>query len=106
MAALSDSRLLLLSPDDNVLVACVDLVAGDEVSIDGASAVLSEDVRLGHKIARSDLPAGEKVVKYGAPIGSVSQPVARAQWVHVHNMRSDYIPTYGTDVGDQPLEGH
>ena len=100
-----DSKLLLLNASDNVLVACVNLNAGMELVIDDTMVTLGEDVALGHKLARAELPVGTKVTKYGAPIGSTTVAVACGQWLHTHNMRSDYIPTYGRDVGDQPLAG-
>ncbi len=101
----TDPRLLLLSAEDNVLVARVDLPAGAALKIDGGEAVLAVDVPLGHKLARRPLRVGDTVLKYGAPIGSVSAPAAVGEWLHVHNMKSDYIPSFGRDVGDQPPDG-
>ncbi len=102
----TDPRLLLLSKTDNVLVACETLPAGKVVIINGKSVALSQVIELGHKLARVDLDEGATIIKYGAPIGSTSAAVSRGAWLHTHNMRSDYIPTYGTDVGDQPMDGH
>ena len=90
----TDRRLLLLSPEDNVLVACCDLAAGTVLEIDGGSVRLERDVPTGHKIARRRIEAGEKVVKYGAPIGSAREPIEPGAYVHTHNLRSDYIPTW------------
>ena len=101
----TDPRLLLLAAEDNVLVARADLPAGAALRIDGAEAVLAAEVPLGHKLARRALAVGDTVLKYGAPIGSVSAPAARGEWLHVHNMKSDYIPSFGRDVGDQPPDG-
>lgn len=33
-------------------------------------------------------------MKYGAPIGTATAPIAIGEPVHVHNLRSDYTPTY------------
>jgi hypothetical protein len=98
-----DEKLLLLNVSDNVLVACETLAAGSSLMIDGSMVTLNGGIELGHKIARLDLPQGTKVSKYGAPIGSTTEMVKCGQWLHTHNMRSDYIPTYGRDVGDQPM---
>jgi hypothetical protein len=100
-----DQKLLLLNASDNVLVACETLAAGASLVIDGSTVTLNEAVELGHKVARLDLPEGTKVSKYGALIGSTTAMVKCGQWLHTHNMRSDYIPTYGHDVGDQPMAG-
>jgi hypothetical protein len=89
-----DPRLLLLAPEDNVLVACRDLPAGTSLLIDGATVTLDREVPTGHKLARRAIAQGEKVLKYGAPIGSARQPIAAGAYVHTHNLASDYIPTW------------
>lgn len=89
-----DRRLLLLAPSDNVVVACCDLDQGVEVELDGAAVRLGTAVPTGHKLARRAIAPGEKVLKYGAPIGSARTAIAAGEYVHTHNLRSDYIPTY------------
>jgi altronate dehydratase small subunit len=94
-----DRRLLLLAEQDNVVVACVNLRGGEAVTVDGMTAVMSADAPLGFKIARRDLAAGEKILKYGAIIGSATVPIRRGDVVHLHNMKSDYLPTYAHEHG-------
>jgi hypothetical protein len=92
--------LLLLHPDDNILVARRDIAAGERVEIDGEAVTMPAPVELGHKLARRALAAEARVLKYGAPIGSMKLAVARGEHVHMHNLRSDYIPSTtreGTD---------
>lgn len=89
-----DDRLILLSDADNVCVARARLKAGEALLVDGATARLDADVGLGHKVARRAIAAGEKILKYGAPIGSATQAIAPGHHVHVHNMKSDYTPTH------------
>ena len=89
-----DPRLILLDPRDNVFVARVRLKAGETVETGSGSAPLDRDIALAHKIARRAITAGEKILKYGAPIGVATETIAPAAHVHVHNMRSDYTPTY------------
>ncbi len=86
--------ILLLHPADNVLVLAAPLRAGDVVLIDGHEVTAAGDVEVGHKVARRPLAAGEKVLKYGAPIGSMTAPAAIGEHVHTHNLKSDYIPTH------------
>jgi altronate dehydratase small subunit len=95
----SDSRLLLLSGDDNVVISRTNLARGDVVTIDGVQVTLSVDVHLGFKIARCDLGSGQKILKYGAIIGSATADIRRGDVVHLHNMRSDYLPAYSHDTG-------
>jgi hypothetical protein len=94
MTAAIDRRLLLLSEQDNVVVALINLKQGDVVRIDGQAVSMRTDAPLGFKIARNDLSVGDKVLKYGAPIGSVTASIPRGDVVHLHNMKSDYLPTH------------
>lgn len=89
---------LLLHPDDNVLVCREHAAAGQQIDIDGVPVVLETEIEVGHKIARRDLIAGDKVLKYGAPIGSMTVDTARGAHVHMHNMRSDYISSHTREV--------
>jgi (2R)-sulfolactate sulfo-lyase subunit alpha len=85
--------LLLLHPDDNIVVARRDIAAGERVEIDGESFAMPVAVELGHKLARRAIEADARVLKYGAPIGSMKVRVERGEHVHLHNLRSDYIPS-------------
>lgn len=104
-AGMADQRILILNGEDNVGVACCDLAAGTAVRIGGAEVTLPGDVRLGHKLALRPLAAGETIVKWGAPIGSATQAVATGEPVHLHNMKSDYIPTYTFEEGRRFVPG-
>lgn len=90
----SDGRLLLLDTADNVLVATARIRAGEGIMVDGAQIILPADLLIGHKIARQPIAAGAKIVKYGSPIGSATEGIAAGAHVHVHNVKSDYTPTY------------
>jgi hypothetical protein len=89
-----DPRLLLLDQRDNVLVAISRIRAGEAIAIAGARVTLAADLPIGHKIARTAVSAGDKIMKYGAPIGTATTAIAIGEPVHVHNLRSDYTPTY------------
>jgi hypothetical protein len=92
-------RLLLMSPEDNCMIARTQLAAGLLVEIDGQPVTLPEAIQLGHKVARHALQLGDKVLRYGAPIGTITAPVPAGGHIHTHNLASDYIPTY-TLAGD------
>ena len=85
--------VLLLAASDNVLVAVADLPAGQRLQDEGREIVLPEPVPLGHKLARVPIGAGDKIIKYGACIGSATQDVPAGAWVHLHNLASDYLAT-------------
>ena len=91
--------LLLLHPDDNILVARRAIAAGERVELDGESFVIPAAIELGHKLARRALAPNTRVLKYGAPIGSMNTAVARGEHVHLHNLRSDYLPSTSRDIG-------
>ncbi len=99
-----DRRLLLLDEADNVLVAISRIRGGETIALEGASIALPADLPIGHKLARRAIAAGEKIIKYRAPIGSATADIAVGAHVHVHNVKSDYTPTYyltdkASDVG-------
>jgi hypothetical protein len=85
---------ILLHPDDNVLVLAAPIRAGQAIEIDGRVLLAPGDVAVGHKIARHPLVIGEKVLKYGAPIGSMTAAAEAGAHVHMHNMKSDYIASH------------
>jgi altronate dehydratase small subunit len=95
----TDFRLILLTPEDNCLIAAARLEAGTVVEIEGERVTLAKTIELGHKVARRALAKDEKVLRYGAPIGHVTGPVARGEHLHTHNLESDYLPTYTHDAG-------
>lgn len=96
---LSDPRILVLDPGDNIGVAARELAAGAELRLPDGPLVLADDVDVGHKFALRAIAAGEKIVKYQAPIGSATRAIKPGEYVHTHNMGSDYLPTYTLESG-------
>ena len=89
-----DPRLLRLHIADNVLTVIAPLPSGERLVVGGEIAASVRALSLGDKIASRPIAAGEKIVKYGAPIGSATQAIARGEHVHTHNLKSDYLPTF------------
>ncbi|MBK6468456.1 MAG: UxaA family hydrolase [Paracoccaceae bacterium] len=90
----TDPRLILLSPGDTVYVLRDQIAAGEAVMVEGVAVSFAQSLGLGHKIARLAVAAGDRVIKYGAPIGRASRAIAPGDHVHLHNLVSDYTPTY------------
>lgn len=88
------AQIILLHPNDNILVCVAHICTGDEILIDGQVINVQKDIEVGHKLARRALVVGEKVYRYGAPIGSMTQAAGIGEHVHMHNMQSDYIPSH------------
>ncbi|MBO5044003.1 MAG: altronate dehydratase [Alistipes sp.] len=81
---------LKINANDNVAVVLADvLTAGDVVELDGQRVVVQQEVARGHKVALVDMGAGQQVVKYGYPIGHLTQAVKAGEWIHPHNLKSD-----------------
>jgi len=93
----TDPRLLQLAPEDNVAAAKTTIPAGESILIAGQRVVLGQAIPTGHKVAIARIAAGEKVRKYGAPIGSAACDIRPGEYVHTHNVKSDYLPTYTYD---------
>ena len=88
------SPLLLLHPEDNIFVACRGLEANEVVTVDDRLLKIAALIPLGHKVARFALSPGTRIVKYGASIGSATDPIQAGDHVHLHNMRSDYLASH------------
>lgn len=94
-AGRTNPHLLAHSPQDNVAVAVIEgLSAGT-----AAFGVITEDnstfdvdvrhdIPIGHKVALTDLKAGDTAIKYGQDIGKVIKDVAKGEHVHVHNVKT------------------
>ncbi|MBE7418274.1 MAG: UxaA family hydrolase [Ideonella sp.] len=92
--ASSDAGVIVLGPDDNCVVAIRPLAAGETLWLDDRALHVAQPVGLGHKLARRAIAPGERVLKYGAPIGHATVPIARGEHIHLHNLASDWIPTW------------
>ncbi len=64
----------------------------------------------GHKYARKDIKSGEKVIKYGFPIGVATKDIAEGEHVHSHNLKTalsgameyTYAPEFETPEPREP----
>ena len=86
--------VMKLAPQDNVAVALRPLHAGETVMLEGNALTVERDVALGHKVAACDIASGATIVKYNCPIGIATAPIAAGHYVHTHNVKSGYLPTY------------
>jgi hypothetical protein len=96
--ASSDDRaeraVMRLSPPDNVAVALRTLRPGETVTLDGAALTIPRSIAVGHKFAARAIAKGEVIVKYGCPIGTAIAEIGPGEYVHTHNVESNYLPTY------------
>jgi (2R)-sulfolactate sulfo-lyase subunit alpha len=92
---MSIPQLLVHDRRDNVGVVVVEgLTAGTEmlcvVTEDNSDFRLTAraDIPIGHKVALSDLKAGDTVIKYGEDIGRMVGDAPKGGHVHVHNLKT------------------
>lgn len=88
-----------LSPSDNIVVLVRSVEPGVRICVAGRDCLMPDRLALGHKLACRDIVCGEKIIKYGVPIGSATRDIAAGEHVHLHNMKSDYLPTYTLEAG-------
>jgi len=88
-------HVLAHNPKDNVAVVVVEgLKAGTEafgVVTENNSTfrvLVKEDIPIGHKVALTDLKAGDTAIKYGEDVGRITADVAKGRHVHIHNLRT------------------
>ena len=86
--------VMKLSPRDNIAVALRPLKAGEVVTLDGVALTVSRHIAVGHKLAARAIAKGEIIVKYSCPIGTATTAIKPGEYVHTHNVESNYLPTY------------
>lgn len=82
-------NLIHIHPLDNVAVALTEIPKGETVELGGKTVTAAENIQRGHKMALRDIAEGEKIIKYGYPIGHASRAIAAGEWVHVQNVKTD-----------------
>jgi hypothetical protein len=100
MLPVTDGRLLFLNPKDNVCTAIDAIQGGTTLQISGNTVVIKQNIPLGFKIAGCTIATNESVIKYGVSIGSATRDIALGELVHLHNMKSDYLPTHALEKED------
>lgn len=83
--------LIRLAEQDNVGVATSSLAPGEALAVGDVTLIARDAIPFAHKVALRAIAAGEKVIKFGVPIGSATVAIEAGRHVHVHNIQSDYI---------------
>ena len=80
-------------------LVCTDVATGDVLDLSGSvtsplaasqdiTLTAGQDVPIGHKIALTDLKAGDTAIKYGEDIGKIIADVPKGGHVHTHNCKT------------------
>lgn len=80
--------VLKVHPEDSVAVAIRPLSQGEVVEVAGLQIAVATDIPAGHKFALKAIAKGEKVIKYGAPIGYAVTDIACGEHVHAANIKT------------------
>lgn len=88
-----EKQAVVITPNDTVAVATVDLKKGDIAKMFLGKEIieikLKEHIKFGHKFAIKNIKKGEHILKYGESIGTATQDIEIGEHVHVHNVESD-----------------
>ncbi|HEU5147873.1 MAG TPA: UxaA family hydrolase, partial [Chryseosolibacter sp.] len=81
------TRILKIHPADNVYVALTDLKAGEQVSFNGSSATLRENIPAKHKFVMEPMEEAAQIIMYGVLVGKATQPIAAGASVNTQNVK-------------------
>ena len=84
-----ETRFHRIDPRDNVAVALDGAEAGAQVLLPGVELRTIEPIPTAHKVALVAIRSGERIVKYGHPIGAATADIPAGGWVHTHNVRTE-----------------
>lgn len=87
------TNAMIIDEKDNVAVAIEPVKTGDTLiwrDHAGNFRTLKAvgDIPIYHKFARTDIPKGQPVVKYGEHIGLAARDIKAGEHVHVHNVEN------------------
>lgn len=88
-----EPKAFQIDKKDNVATALTQIPAGKFVLLGETVRTDMEAVNkipIGHKVALCDISEDEMIIKYGIPIGKATIAIEKGQWVHLHNIRSNY----------------
>ncbi|MBK4734339.1 UxaA family hydrolase [Noviherbaspirillum pedocola] len=86
-------KVICIHPDDDMLVALVDLTAGEVVNWEAESILIPAPVKAKHKIARHAAAEGEVLRMYGVAVGKAMATIRRGEAITTENLQH-----YAADV--------
>lgn len=79
----------IINEKDNVAVALKDIKASAIFDINNNTIMVKSDIPQGHKFAIEYIKKEENIIKYGFPIGHVTEDVECGTHVHIHNVKTN-----------------
>jgi altronate hydrolase len=80
-------KVLKVNPKDNVIVALLDLPAGESVHLDGSVYTVVKDIKAKHKFAAVDFEDGDHIIMYGVIVGKANQSIKKGEVITTENVK-------------------
>ncbi len=80
-------KVLKVNPKDNVIVALLDLPAGESVHLDGSVYAVVKDIKAKHKFAAVDFEDGDHIIMYGVIVGKANQSIKKGEVITTENVK-------------------
>jgi len=80
-------KVLKVNPKDNVIVALLDLPAGEAVHLDGTDYTVVKDIKAKHKFAAVDFEDGDHIIMYGVIVGKANQSIKKGEVITTENVK-------------------
>ena len=84
-------KFIIMNPDDNCATALEDIPKHAQLQINESNIIINQIIHLGHKFALTDIKEGDLVKKYGHSIGIATEDINKGDWIHTHNLTSQYL---------------
>ncbi len=91
---------IIIEPGDNLAVALIDLIAGQQITIDDETIQLVTDIPAKHKFACETFPTGHRAVMYGVTVGIATAEIPKGGLIHTENLAHD-ADAFATDSGEK-----
>lgn len=80
-------KVLKVNPKDNVIVALMDLPAGEPVHLDGTDYTVLKDTKAKHKFAAVDFHGGDQIIMYGVIVGKANRFIGKGEVITTENVK-------------------
>lgn len=88
-------KVLKVNPKDNVIVALMDLPAGESVHLDGTDYTILKDIKAKHKFAAVDFEDGDHILMYGVIVGKANQSIKKGEVITTENVKHQSAKVVG-----------
>jgi altronate hydrolase len=88
-------KVLKVNPKDNVIVALLDLPAGESVHLDGTEYTVVKDIKAKHKFAAVDFEDGDHIIMYGVIVGKANRFIRKGEVITTENVKHQSAKVVG-----------